>query len=327
MDRPRLSEINLNLLLALDAILGEKSVSRAARRVGVSQPAMSQSLRHLREIFDDALLVRDRGTMVLTPAAERLAMPLRQAMIALQRVVDGPAHFDPATVQRRFTLAAGDYAAVTLLPPLLERASIEAPGVDIDVRPVDTRRLWEPLATGEVDIVLGTALEPGSDFLQQVLYTDGFACLARRDHPHVRGRLDIEQYTALPHALISPRGEGPTVVDSALEALGKRRRIALRIPYFLAAPLVVARSDLLLTAPRHVAEAFAATHPLQLLEPPLELPTFDVVQVWHQRYQNDAAHQWLRRTIAVCSPGGSRSAGAERPARASSEAGTQPGSM
>src|SRR5688572_30544248 len=128
MDRPRLSEINLNLLLALDAILSEKSVSRAARRVGVSQPAMSQSLRNLRDVFDDALLVRDRGAMVLTPAAERLIMPLRQAMIALQRVLDGPAHFDPATAQRCFTLAAGDYAAVTLLPPLLERASIEAPG-------------------------------------------------------------------------------------------------------------------------------------------------------------------------------------------------------
>lgn len=306
MERPRLSEINLNLLLALDAILAEKSVSRAARRVGVSQPAMSQSLRQLREIFDDALLVRDRGVMVLTPAAERLALPLRQAMVALQRVLDGPPQFDPATVQRRFTVAAGDYAAVTLLPPLLERASVEAPGVDIDVRPVDLRRVWEPLATGEIDLVLGAALEPGGDFVQQVLYTDGFACLARRDHPQVRGQLDLDQYTGLPHALISPRGEGPTVVDSALEALGKRRRIALRIPYFLAAPLVVARSDLLLTAPRFVAEAFAATHPLQLIEPPLALPTFDVVQVWHQRFHDDAAHQWLRRTIAACTPSGAR---------------------
>jgi DNA-binding transcriptional LysR family regulator len=318
MDRPRLSEINLNLLLALDAILIERSVSRAARRAGVSQPAMSQSLRHLRAIFRDDLLVRDRGTMVLTPAAERLALPLRQAMIALQRVLDGPAHFDPATVKRRFTLAAGDYAAITLLPPLLERASIEAPGVDIDVRAVDSRRVWEPLATGEIDVGIGTALEPGNDFLQQVLYTDGFACLVRRDHPLVQGELDLERYVSLPHALISPRGEGPSVVDRALEALGLRRRIALRIPYFLAAPLVVARSDLVLTAPRHVAEAFAATHPLQLLAPPIELPTFDVVQMWHQRYQDDDAHQWLRRTIATCSPGGSRPVEHERPARASS---------
>lgn len=306
MDRPRLSEINLNLLLALDAILTEKSVSRAARRVGVSQPAMSQSLRNLRDIFDDALLVRDRGAMVLTPAAERLISPLRQAMVALQRVLDGPAHFEPATALRCFTLAAGDYAAITLLPPLIERASMEAPGVDLVVRPVEQRRVWERLATGELDIALGAALEPGSDFVQQVLYTDGFACLARRDHPHVRGQLDLEQFTRLPHALISPRGEGPSAVDSALEAVGRRRRIALRIPYFLAAPLVVARSDLLLTAPRMVAEAFAATHPLQLLEPPLPLPTFDVVQVWHQRFQDDAAHQWLRRTIAACVPGGTR---------------------
>lgn len=306
MERPRLSEINLNLLLALEAILAERSVSRAARRIGVSQPAMSQSLRHLREIFDDALLVRDRGNYVLTPAAERLAMPLRQAMLALQRVLDGLEHFDPAKARRRFTISAGDYTAITLLPPLLERASAEAPGVDIDVKHMDPRRVWESLATGEVDIVLGTALEPGSDYSQQVLYSDGFACLVRRDHPEVQGSLDLAQYTRLPHALISPRGDGPSIVDSALQALGHSRRIALRVPYFLAAPLVVSRSDLILTAPRKLAEAFAATHPLQLIEPPLALPTFNVVQVWHQRYQDDAAHQWLRRTLVACSPSGSR---------------------
>lgn len=316
MERPRLSEINLNLLLALEAILAEKSVSRAAKRIGVSQPAMSQSLRHLREMFDDALLVRDRGNYVLTPAAERLALPLRQAMLALQRVLDGLEQFDPATARRRFVLAAGDYVAITLLPPFLERASAEAPGVDIDVKPVDPRRVWEPLATGEVDIVLGTALDPGSDFAQQLLYTDGFACLVRRDHPEVQGSLDLARYTSLPHALISPRGEGSSVVDTALQALGHSRRIALRVPYFLAAPLVASRSDLILTAPRHVAEAFAATHPLQLLEPPIALPTFDVVQVWHQRYQDDAAHQWLRRTLAACSPAAARTAPVARVASA-----------
>lgn len=300
MRRPRLEEINLNLLLALDALLAERSVSRAAARTGVSQPAMSQSLRQLREIFGDALLVRDRGAMVLTPQAEGMGVPLRQALVELQRALDGDAGFDPATARRRFTLAAGDHVAVTLLPVFLERASAEAPGVDIDVRVIDPRRIQEHLATGEVDVAVGANFELGGELVQQTLYTSGFACLVRRDHPTVQGKLDLARYVALPHALISPRGQGGSVVDSVLQAMGKRRRVALRVPYFLAAPMVVARSDLVLTAPRPLAEEFARIHPLQLLDPPIELPTFDTVQIWHRRYQHDPGHRWLRSVVAGC---------------------------
>ena len=303
MQRPLLAEMNLNLLLALDALLAERSVSRAAARIGVTQPAMSQSLRHLRALFDDALLVRDRGAMVPTPRAEGLGVPLRQALVELQRALDGDAGFDPATAQRRFTLAAGDHVAVTLLPALLEQISAQAPGVDIDVRPLEVRRLQDVLTTGEVDVAMSAGLALTGELVQQTLYTSGFACLVRRGHPAVRGTLDLAQYVALPHALISPRGEGASVVDTVLEAMGKRRRVALRVPYFLAAPLIVARSDLILTAPRLLAETFARTHPLQLIEPPLELPTFDIVQVWHGRYQHDPGHRWLRHTIAASSSG------------------------
>lgn len=303
MSGPRLSEINLNLLVSLDALLTERSVSRAARRTGVSQPAMSQSLRQLRAIFDDALLARDRGVLVLTPAAERLMVPLRHALVAVQRVLDGEKPFDPGRAERRFTIAVGDFAAVTLLPPLLERASREAPGIGFDVRPVEPTRLFERLATGEFDLVIGAKLDASGDFMRQLLYRDGFVCMARRDHPELSGdALDLERYAALPHVLISPTGEGPSVVDRLLAERGKQRRIALRIPYFLAAPLMVVRSDLVLTAPRSVAGAFASTHALALFEPPLELPSFGVYQLWHQRYQSDDAHRWLRELVAASSP-------------------------
>lgn len=299
MHRPKLSEINLNLLLALDALLREQSVSRAASRVGISQPAMSQSLRQLRAIFADSLLVKERNRMVLTPAAEALAIPLRHALIQLQYAIDGGCTFDPATAQHRFTVVAGDYVAVTLLPVLLERISAEAPGVGIDVISSDVDRIQDLLATGEADIRLGANLEDTAEMATQMLYDSSFACAARRDHPHVQGELDLEQYLSLPHALISPRGGGVGVVDSVLAALGKRRHIALRLPSFLAAPLVVARSDLILTAPARIVAEFARTHSLQLIDPPLELPTFSIVQAWHRRHERDPAHQWLRQAIAA----------------------------
>ncbi|WP_428263878.1 LysR family transcriptional regulator [Haliangium sp.] len=312
MITPRLTEMNLNLLLALDALLAERSVSAAARRVGVSQPAMSQSLRQLRDLMGDELLVRDRNAMVLTPGAERLAVPLRQALVGLQRALDGEVDFDPARSRRRFVIAAGDHVAVTLLPPLLEHISRAAAGVDIELRPILARRLSADLATGDVDLAIAAYVDAGEELVQQRLYRSRFACLVRRGHPQIDPEVDpevapdagltLDQYLALPHALISPTGEGVGVVDTALAALGQRRRVALRVSSFLAAPLVVARSDLILTAPHRVALAFAALAPLTVLDPPLELPGFDTVQVWHRRFQSDPAHRWLRATVAACSP-------------------------
>ncbi|SEN11155.1 DNA-binding transcriptional regulator, LysR family [Stigmatella aurantiaca] len=292
-----LSRVNLNLLVALDALLTEASVTKAAARLGLTQSALSHALRQLREVFGDALLIRGRGGMVLTPRAQQLAVPIRRGLLELQRALHDEPLFEPSTAVHRFTLATSDYFASIILPPLLALLRTEAPKVDLDVRPVDERRTPELLESGAVDLVIQAFPTPAPALRQQKLFEEGFSCIVRQDHPEVNRRLELAQYLRLPHVLISPRGEGEGIVDQVLAKQGLSRRIALRLPFFLTAPLVITRSDLVLTAPRRMVEGFAQAWRLQVLKPPLPLPTFNTVQLWHERYEDDPAHRWLRDAL------------------------------
>ncbi|NBD09448.1 LysR family transcriptional regulator [Corallococcus sp. Z5C101001] len=295
-----LTGINLNLMVALDALLREAHVTRAAARVGLTQSAMSHALAQLRALLGDALLIRGRGGMVLTPRAEQLAAPLRRGLAELQRALRNEPPFEPATASRRFTVATRDYFGSVLLPGALELLGREAPGVDLSVRHVESSTFPALLETGEVDLVVVTPpVESGPGLRQQKLFTEDFVCVVRKDHPAVRRTLDLDTYLKLSHVLISPRGDGVGAVDVALAQRGlPPRRIALRVPYFLIAPLVVTRSDHVLTAPRRLIAAFSETYPLQVLAPPLPIPPFDIIQVWHERFDGDPAHQWLRGLVA-----------------------------
>ena len=182
-----------------------------------------------------------------------------------------------------------------MLPSLLER-STDTPGVDFDVLPVRHSGVDE-LATGELDLMIAANVPPAPGLRSEPLFTDDFVCLVRRDHPVVRRRLTLRQFVRLPHVLISPTGTGSSPVDEQLAALGMQRRVALRIRYFLAAPLVVARSELVLTAPRRLGELFARSFDVELYAPPVELRPFTVEQLWHERYEADPGHQWLRQRL------------------------------
>jgi DNA-binding transcriptional LysR family regulator len=295
-DSLRLADVNLNLLVALDALLDAGTVTGAAQRTGVTQSAMSHALRQLRELLGDPLLVRGAGGLVPTPRAEALRVPIRRALLDLQHALRDPPSFDPATAQRRFQLGTGDYFAHIVLPPLLQR-SLDTPGIDLDVLPFSAATDLPKLGTGELDLALGAFVPDAPGLCRAHLFTDGFVCLVRREHPVVRRRLTLRQYVQLPHVLISPTGTGSSPVDEQLAAQGLRRRIALRIRYFLAAPMVVATSDLVLTAPRRLGEVFARHFDLQLHEPPVALQPFTVVQLWHQRFDADPGHRWLRERV------------------------------
>jgi DNA-binding transcriptional LysR family regulator len=292
-----LTAINLNLVVALDALLTEANVTRAARRVGVTQSAMSHSLRQLRELLGDALLIRGRGGMVRTPRAEQLAAPVHRGLLELRRALRNEPVFEPRTTTRRFTLATGDYFAATLLPELLARLGREAPHVDLVVRHLVTEQMASHMESGEVDLSVAAFPPDSSSLRQQKLFTEDFVCVVREGHPATRQGLDLETYLRLPHVLISPRGEGAGVVDTALAQQGRSRRIALRLPYFLTAPLAVVRTDHVLTAPRRLVETFTGAWPLQVLPPPVALRSFDVLQVWHERFDDDPAHRWLRAQV------------------------------
>ncbi|MFP2927106.1 LysR family transcriptional regulator [Pyxidicoccus sp. 3LG] len=306
-----LAGINLNLVVALDALLTEANVTRAARRLGVTQSAMSHSLRQLRELLGDALLIRGRGGMMRTPRAEQLAGPLHRGLLELQRALRSEPVFEPRTATRHFTLATGDYFAAALLPELLSLLGREAPGVDLVIRHLIPDTVHTLLESGEVELAVGAFPDPSLSLRQQKLFTEDFVCVVRQGHPAARKGLDLETYLSLPHVLISPRGEGAGAVDTALAKLGRSRRIALRLPYFLTAPLVVASSDHVLTAPRRLVEPFAGAWPLQVLPPPVALRSFDVLQFWHERFDGDPAHRWLRSRMLQaascppCQPGGS----------------------
>lgn len=294
-----LSAINLNLLAALAALLEEANVTRAAARLGVTQSAMSHTLRELRALLGDRLLVRGPRGMLRTPRAEALRGPLRRGLAELERVVAGHVGWDPATASRSFRVATGDYVSVRLLPPLLERLGRDAPRVDLDIRAADLQRNSAQLETGELDLLVALDDVDAPGLRRRALLHDRFACLVRAGHPQVADGLDLDLYCRLPHVLIAPRGDSGSFVDSALAAMGRRRRVALRVPYFLVAPLVVARSDMVLTAPVLLARELAAHYPLQIVPAPLDLPGFTLHLVWHERFEDDPGHRWLRDAMVA----------------------------
>lgn len=296
MTAVRLTGFNLNLLLALDALLQEGSVTRAARRLHITQSAMSHNLADLRELLGDPLLIRGKSGMSLTPRAQTLAAALHRGLEQLQRALgEGPA-FDPATAVRSFNLTMGDFISVLLMPRLLGPLRDAAPGLGFAVVPVDRRRLAEQLESGEVDLAVGVNLESTAGLRHEPLVTQKFVCIAREGHPDIRGSLSLEQYERWPHVLVGSQGDG-AIVDAALARLGRARRVALRVPYFLAAPVMVAASDMLLTTAELVADHFARLYPLQRLAPPIELAPFAIHMVWHERFGLDPAHTWLRGQV------------------------------
>lgn len=312
MDHARLAQTNLNLLVTLDILLETRSVTRASERLGVTVSAVSHGLRALRDSFEDPLFVRTREGLQPTPRALALLGPLRQALRTLEQTLEDDPRFDPSSSTRTFTLATTDYVGTVLAGPLVRALSAATPGVTLDLRPLREDDVEGHLERGEVDAAVYPAFRDLGNLKRRMLFEDGFSCLIRENHPKVGRRLSLSTYVALPHALISPQGSGPSIVDRALEERGLSRHIAFRVRSFLAAPLVVAESDLVLTAPTLLARAFARHGGVRVLAPPLEVPRFTTYLFWHARFERDPAHVWLRERIVeaaqrVRSPGGRRS--------------------
>jgi len=323
----RLARLDLNLLVAFEALAREQNVTRAAQRLGVTQSAMSHALRRLRELLDDPVLVRGSGGMVLTARAEALVVPLRGGLVSIDRALAGGVAFDPLTARRTFRLSSPDLFDVLAIPLLLERLRTAAPGVDVVVAVLDERRRAASLETGEVDLVVSPQVDEtkgaageldGAGFLRRVLVRDGFSCFLRGDHPALgtkRGRaaakgkkaappaLSVEAYAGLSHAIVSPRGEGPSFVDGLLAKQGLSRRVALRVPHFFSALAIVEKSDLVLTAPSALVRLLSPSSPVVAIAPPLRLPRHALHMIWHERFSNDPGHAWLRQVLFDVSQG------------------------
>ena len=286
---------DLNLLIVFDAVMQERSVTRAGSRIGLSQPAMSHALNRLRYMLKDELFVRTPNGMVPTPRAEMLAQPLRNALSEMQLALE-PAAFNPATSDRRFALGLNNYAAVVLAAPLVAAVSAAAPAIQLDLRPSGTLDIIDCLDRGELDLTLGTTDSPGARFASTPLLDDPFVLVMRRGHPASRRKLSAQAFAALAHLDISSSRVELGFVDRWLAERGFARRVTLRAPYISAAAILV-QSDLVATLTRRGAQEFVRNHPLQIREPPYDSPLLRTVMLWHRRLDSHPAHRWLREII------------------------------
>jgi len=288
-----------NLLLAFDALMAERNVTRAARRIGLSQSAMSHALGRLRLQLGDPLFVATPRGMVPTPRAVTLAPPIREAVQLVRRSLDAPRPFDPRAEVRTFTVSTTDFGALVILPPLLRNLATRAPGVDLAIRPTDAASLVH-LVSGEHDLTIAVAPEMPPGVRGTRIFEDEFVCVRHRPRGKRLPKLTLARYLATPHILVSPLGRGDAPVDIALRRLGKKRRIALRLPHFLVAPLVLSHCDFVMTVPSRLAAVFGELLPIQTDSPPVSVSGFAVDMLWHERRENDPSHRFLReRVVAV----------------------------
>lgn len=285
--------VDLNLLPTLDALLQEESVTRAAHRLGLSTPATSHALSRLRRQLGDPLLVRAGRAMVLTPQALSLRERVRTAATEARAVMLPQGKFSPASLERSFCVHATDHVLTVLGAALDRLIAGEAPRASIQFLP-NVADDAVPLREGSIDLAVGIYGDLPPELRTRALFTDRFVCVVREGHPKVGKRLSLDQFLALEHVQIAPRGRPGSYVDEMLAERGRSRRIARAVPYFLAGMLLVAETDYVLTISHRIATSLGPRFGLRLVEPPLSLRPYRLSLLWHPRMDGDAAHTFLR---------------------------------
>jgi DNA-binding transcriptional LysR family regulator len=274
-----------------------RSVSRAAERLGIAQANASVALGKLRRHFGDPLFARTSQGMEPTPYAQQIHPEVRETVERLARLAGTRATFDPATARRQFRICMTDISEVVVLPALVNCLRTVAPAVVIEAERTssDSPRRLE---SGEIDLAVGFMPQLEAGFYQQTLFRQDFVCLAARDHPRVRAKPSRQAFVAEGHIVVTTSGTGHAIVDKVLAQKGIERRVALKVPSFLGVARLVARTELLVIVPRRLGEALAEQERVNLFDPPVHLPPFEVKQHWHERFHADAGNAWLRRVLA-----------------------------
>ncbi|MFS2153920.1 MULTISPECIES: LysR family transcriptional regulator [unclassified Rhizobium] len=290
--------IDLNLLVAFDALMAERSVTRAGVRIGRTQPAMSAALSRLRALLQDELFIRGPEGLQPTPRALDLAEPLGHALSEIQRTLEFTRIFDPSTSTVTLSIGLSEHAAFAVLPSLLAVLRAQAPGIVLRIRNIDHRdEVITLLDLGEADLTIGVPHTPAGRILSRRLFEERFVCVVRKGHPQGEAELTLETFLQMSHLLVSPENERFGLVDAALGKLGLRRRLALSLPQMYAAPQLVASSDLIATLMRGVVDACGYREQLHVLKPPLDLGTATFDMAWHRRNDVHPAQRWLRQVI------------------------------
>lgn len=290
-----IEDIDLNLLPVFEAVLAERSISRAAERLNLSQPAVSNAVARLRKAAGDRLFVRVGNAMVPTPYAEELAGPLRQGLAGIRAALGAGHDFDPATSERRFSIYLTDLGEAFFLPRLLGRLNRIAPHIHLRTLPMPTGAAEEALQSGEVDLAIGNLPELGAGFYVQRLFRDRYVCLVRRGHPTIGERISARQFAAASHAIVTPGGWGHGIIEQTLIERGLEHRVALRLQNFLVLASIVATTDLVAIVPHSVGSQLSRDLDVRLLPLPIPIPAFDVRQCWQERFHDDKGSRWLRQ--------------------------------
>jgi DNA-binding transcriptional LysR family regulator len=285
-------------MLALDALLTERSVTRAAGVCGLTQSAMSHALGALRQLLRDQLLVRAGNDMRLTPRAAAMAPGVRRGLAEIRAALSGPPTFDPLRADRVFRLAATDAAVVTLFPEIVSECRKLAPHVRFDVLALSDRDMVAAIEHGELDLLISAVIPSAPALKQSKLFTEELVCVLRCGHPALKQPLDLPAFLSLEHIVIGTAGSRPSLIDQHLERLGHTRRVAMRIGYFLAAAFVVVESDLIATLPSRLARRVTRLLPVELRPLPLPNKAGVIFMAWHERYHDEEGSRWLRSLVA-----------------------------
>ena len=298
-DQALFDKIDLHLIRVLHTVLTERSVSRAALRLGMYQPAVSASLKRLRELAGDPLLVRSGSGMVPTDAGLRMIEPSASILRAAEMLFSGVRGFDPQTADCTFRVAASDYLDPMFLPQLVAQIKAQAPNCHVEIHPLSADSDYHAhLAQGDVDVVVGNWLKPPEDLHLGKLFADEIVCMVSKDHPAAKRGWTAENWLEAEHIAPTPTHPGARgVIDDHLESLGVRRNITARCPHFGLIPQMVASSLLVLTTGRQFCERFADRLPVQVLECPIDFPQLVYYQLWHERSHASASARWLRERV------------------------------
>jgi LysR family transcriptional activator of mexEF-oprN operon len=292
-----LAGVDLNLLKVFDALTSEGSVTLAAGKIGLTQPATSNALNRLRHLFADELFVRTPDGMQPTARARQLASPIRRALQEIRGALESAPFFDPATARRAFTIGLADITALHIALVVAADLYRQAPGIDLRCRAIDAKEAPHLLDTAEIDVAVGILPEQSPRLRSRHLWSMKGRVLACANHPGLRDGLPLALFTALPHVVVSPLGLTSEVLDKALAERGITRRVALIVPSPLALPFVLPSTDRIAILPERLAEGVARSGGLRNFPIPLALPSCEVSLVWHGRDDHDPAQEWLRGLI------------------------------
>jgi DNA-binding transcriptional LysR family regulator len=289
--------LDLNLLTVFNAVGQERSATRAAAKLNMTQPAISHALTRLRGSLHDDLFVRSPDGMEPTPYAERLIGPVRNALENLRAALDNAADFVPTTADRSFVVAVDNRSAIVLAAPLIAAVAAEAPSVALDLRPSGTLDLAEQLDRGALDMAIGGLAAPAERFSDRRLFEEGFAALVRRGHPAVvEGVVSLEALGHYPHLALSSTREESDFVDAELSKHGRQRHVAVRAP-LLAAIASLAQSDMIAIISELSARELSRNGPVEAARLSFQTPRLVTAMLWHRRLEGVGAHQWLRATV------------------------------